>query len=118
MNKKSTPSREELYDLYITQNLSQEAVGQHYGTHKKVVARWLKELDITKTVELQRACKDKTCIEKYGVSNTSQVESIKEKRRQTCLKKYGGNSSMADPEVRKKVFEQTSAPMIPYDELY
>ena len=34
MNKKSTPSREELYDLYITQNLSQEAVGQHYGTHK------------------------------------------------------------------------------------
>ena len=118
MNKKSAPSREELYELYITQNLSQETVGQHYGTHKKVVARWLKELDISKPVELQRACKDKTCIEKYGASNTSQVESIKEKRRQTCLKKYGGNSSMADPEVRKKVFEQTSAPMIPYDELY
>ena len=87
MNKKPAPSREELYELYITQNLSQETVGQHYGTHKKVVARWLKELDISKPVELQRACKDKTCIEKYGASNTSQVESIKEKRRQTCLKK-------------------------------
>lgn len=118
MNKKLSPSKDELYDLYITQNLSQEVVGQHYGTHKKVVARWLKELDITKPVELQRACKDKTCIEKYGVSNTSQVESIKEKRRQTCLKKYGGNSSMADPEVRKKVFDQITAPLIPYDELY
>ena len=118
MKKKLAPSREDLYELYIIQNLSQEAVGQHYGTHKKVAARWLKELDITKPVELQCACKDKTCIEKYGTSVISHVDSINEKRRQTCLKQYGGNSSMSDPAVRKKIFDQITAPLIPYDELY
>lgn len=118
MKKKISPSKDELYDLYIKQNLSQMALCQHYDVCKEVLVRWLKESDITKSIELQRACRDKTCVDKYGTSVLSHVDSIKEKRKQTCLEKYGGNSSMSDPAVRKKIFDQITAPLIPYDELY
>lgn len=118
MRKKITPPKEELYNLFIVQNQSQIALAQHYQVSKKVVVRWLNECNIHKSLDLQHQCKDNTCLAKYGTTDISQVESIKEKRKKTCLQKYNGTSSMADPEVRKKVFEQTSAPMIPYDELY
>ena len=118
MRKKIAPPKEELYNLFIIQNKSQIFLAQHYQVSKKVVARWLKEYNIQKSVDLQHQCKNNTCLLKYGTSNIAQVERVKEKRKQTCLNKYGGTSSMADPAVSKKVAAQLSAPLISYDELY
>ena len=43
-----------------------------------------------------------TTIEKYGVSNISQLEEIKEKKRETCFEHFGVDHSLQSPEVREK----------------
>lgn len=44
----------------------------------------------------------KTCMEKYGVDNSSKNELVKESAKQTCLKKYGCVSPTQNSEIRKK----------------
>lgn len=41
----------------------------------------------------------KTCLEKYGVENASQLKEIKEKKKQTSLKHYGTENPMQSKEV-------------------
>lgn len=43
--------------------------------------------------------------ERYGVSNPSACEAIKEKRKKTCLNKYGVDNPSKAPEVIKKISE-------------
>lgn len=44
----------------------------------------------------------KAMLDKLGVENASQLESVKEKKRQTYLDKYGVDNPMKDPEIFKK----------------
>lgn len=39
---------------------------------------------------------------KYGVSNPSYLESVKEKRKQTCLEKYGVDNAVKSEEIKEK----------------
>jgi hypothetical protein len=43
-----------------------------------------------------------TCLNKYGVEYTTQVEEFKEKTKQTCLEKYGVEYISQSPEIRIK----------------
>lgn len=47
----------------------------------------------------------KTCQERYGVSNASACETIKEKRKKTWLNNYGVDNPSKAPEVIKKISE-------------
>ena len=44
-----------------------------------------------------------SCLERYGVENPMQLDSIKEKSKQTCLNKYGVEHPTQSQEVRNKV---------------
>jgi very-short-patch-repair endonuclease len=44
-----------------------------------------------------------TTLERYGVENASQAESIKKKKEQTCLEHYGVKHIFSSPEVREKI---------------
>ena len=41
----------------------------------------------------------KTCIERYGVSNPNKLKEIREKIKETCLEKYGHTHAMLSPEI-------------------
>ena len=41
----------------------------------------------------------KTCIEKYGFSNPNKLKKIREKIKETCLEKYGHTHAMLSPEI-------------------
>ena len=50
------------------------------------------------------SCKIKSrMLEKYGVENSFQLESTKEKSKQTCLEKYGTEFAVQSPEVQSKI---------------
>ena len=42
-------------------------------------------------------------MDKYGVESTSQLDSVKEKRRRTCLNKYGYESNLCAQETKEKI---------------
>ena len=44
----------------------------------------------------------KTCLEKYGVDNTSKLEYVNEKRKKTCLEKYGNEYAIASEQTKEK----------------
>lgn len=47
-----------------------------------------------------------TCINKYGVTNTSKLESVKEKRKQTFIDKFGYETNLIHPTYIKKIKEK------------
>ena len=47
---------------------------------------------------------EKTCEEKYGVVNVSQIEEVKKKKEDTCLKNHGVKSFFHDKNWQKQVF--------------
>lgn len=46
--------------------------------------------------------KRKTNLERYGVENPRQAESIKERSKKTCLERYGVENPMSNPDIAKK----------------
>ena len=46
-----------------------------------------------------------TCLERYGVESTNQLDSMKQKSKQTCLDKFGFEYAIQSPEVRKAIEE-------------
>ena len=46
-----------------------------------------------------------TCLEKYGVENVHQINSVKEKCKQTCLEKYGVDNPAKNELIKQKTKE-------------
>lgn len=44
-----------------------------------------------------------TCLERYGVENPTQCESVKEKSRQTCLERYGVENPFGSEEIKNRI---------------
>ena len=49
--------------------------------------------------------REKTTIEKYGVSNINKLKEFREKIENTCKERYGGISPLSNEEVKKKTVE-------------
>lgn len=49
-----------------------------------------------------RSKASKTMLDKYGVTNTSKLETVKEKRKQTCLEKYGEITNLKHKDTIEK----------------
>ena len=108
-------TKEALYDLYITRNLPVSKVAEYFSVGRKVIQNRLSKFGIAKTQEQIAECRRKSNIEKYGVENPSQAESVKAKKsnpfndpaiqqkiRETNRAKYGVENPMQAKAVREK----------------
>lgn len=74
---------------------------------EKVAQNNMKKYGVSNTTQLEsvRAKMKQTCVEKYGVDNYVKTNECKEKRKQTCLEKYGVEHSSQCQEVKDKFVE-------------
>lgn len=101
---------DELYDLYITQELGCQDIGTRYNVSHETVRRYLKKFDIkirnaseSKKTRNVRKKKKETCASRYGVDHPSQLESVKKKKKETSIKNYG----VSHPRKSKIVVDKT-----------
>ncbi len=92
-------SKEELYELYITQNKSKKEVAEILHTNETTLGTYFK---------------------KYGIKKTK--EDIVKAREATCLKRFGETTPMRDDETLKKLrmaqIDKSLIKVISYEELY
>lgn len=111
LRKNERISKDDLYEMYITQNLTALEISKIIERSEVAVGKSLQKYDIHKSAEqksknisnsLKLREKDKkqntiekrkqTCLKKYGVSHTSKLKSTQDKISQTCLDRYGSKS--------------------------
>ena len=83
------PFKEDIIELYITQNKSVVECSQYFNLNKRFFQKILSEYNIIKDRKLVYQVQKKTLLEKDGVENVFQLESVKNKSKKTCLEKYG-----------------------------
>ena len=117
-----------LYDLFITQNKTEDEIAEIYNVSRKVIHMRLQKNNIKKSAELKVEKRKQTNLLKYGVElpsqsdifkektkqtnmskygkpYTSQVEQFKEAAKQTNLKKYGVDCPLKSPEIKRRAVE-------------
>ena len=94
MNMDLYPSKEEIFDKYVTQNLSSNEVMAYYQMSKSTFFRIVKYYGIKKDKSLSAVLRQKTTKAKYGVDNVSQLDEIKKKKEASCLEHYGVVNSL------------------------
>ena len=99
MKKIPIPSREEVYEYYVTQCHSHMECLAHFGISHSTFNRWLKQLDIAKTIEDTQ----NTNLRIYGTPYAIQSEEVQTKKNTTLLNKYGHTTSFYDPAVQERI---------------
>ncbi len=116
---------QDIYNIYVTDNLSYEALSVKVGESVSTIRRRFKELDFgakDKTlIEQSRrtTCakvfsdpdrlaeinkkKHATCIEKYGTTHPTKSEMVKNKTANTNFRKYGHGSALQNEQVKEKI---------------
>ena len=89
MGNKLIISEDELYNLYIIQNLSITEIGNIFNVSEATIYNRIKKYGIKKSLEKSKEKRRQTNLEKYGCENPFQSDEIKEKIKQTNLEKYG-----------------------------
>lgn len=97
---------ENLYDLYIIQNLSFEDISKILGCSRATVQRVTKRFNICKPknqITENRLKKTKeTSIKRYGCSHPFQSRTVKDKIKKTLFDKYGVENVSQNKEIQKK----------------
>ena len=113
-------SKEQIEDLYITQNLRRPEVASILGVTNSMLGNLIKHYNISKDMSKQVIKRKETCLEKYGVDNPSKSNIVKEKISQantsnakdriikskaTKLSRYGDSNfnNMQQNKLTKKV---------------
>ncbi len=90
-----------LIDLY-----TDKEIGLYFDASGHTVS-CIRRLESIYRSKAQSALRNKkTCIEKYGVESTNQLESKKEKTKQTCLERYGVDNPYKDSDRMKKAYQE------------
>lgn len=100
--KKINLDYDEVYKLYITQNLRKKELCKIFKCSMSVIDRFLNENKIQKPIDKQIECRKKGCLEKYGVDNPSKAEEIKQKKIDSCRQHFGVDHSLQSKAVRDK----------------
>lgn len=100
--KKFNLDYNEVYKLYITQNLRKKELCEIFKCSMSVIDRFLNKNKIQKQIDKQIECRKKGCLEKYGVDNPSKAEEIKQKKIDTCRQHFGVDHSLQSKDVRDK----------------
>lgn len=126
MDKSSWPSRDEIYQKYIVDNWSADAMAEFYHVHRSTFQKMTRFYGIKKDRAQSVAIRKRTTCERYGVENVSQLDAVKAKKiatvqehygvdtplqaleiQQRCkatnIQKYGGPSPLCNPDVQAKV---------------
>lgn len=104
------PTNDELYQLYIVQNLTSSEIASMYGAKIKTVQGWCERAGFRKDRKTIGENKYKGLLKAHGgkhpmdiayyKSLTNTTESLA-KAKQTCRKKYGVDAYVALPEINK-----------------
>ena len=105
MNMDLYPSKDEIFDKYVIQNLSSNEVMAYYQISKSTFFRIVKYYGIKKDKSLSAVLRQKTTKAKYGVDNVSQLDEIKKKKEASCLEHYGVTNSLKSQEIRNRISE-------------
>ena len=103
MGNKLIISEDELYNLYIIQNLSITEIGNIFNVSEATIYNRIKKYGIKKSLEKSKEKRRQTNLEKYGCENPFQSDEIKEKIKQTNLEKYGCESPAQSKEIQEKI---------------
>lgn len=105
--KKIDISKEQLYELYIIQNLNANQIADKLNIGCSTVSKKIKKFGIKKDKKTIIENRIKTNIERYGSKTKPVEEKTIEKREQTCLKRYGVTNPAKLEEVQKKKKQNT-----------
>lgn len=93
--RKIVLNKDELYQLYIVQNLGIKDIARIYNVYSRVVKRNLEEYNINKSAENYKEYRKKValeraqlCAEKFGGNGFASLE-LKQKAENTMLSRYG-----------------------------
>ena len=98
-------TKELLYKLYIEENLTKTEIAKRLGTYHKKISELLKEYNITKSKEQYKQSRKDSLTRKYGVSNISQLQTVKDKKREKSIEKYGTDYIFQAEEIKDKIKE-------------
>lgn len=96
-------SKEDLEYFYLIANNSKEQTAKHFNLSMHRLSQLLKEYNIIKNSDIILKLRRKTCLEKYGVENSSSAQAVKEKALKTNLEKYGAKTFTSTEEAKKLV---------------
>lgn len=106
-NKLSKDEQEEFINnikrMYIIECMTREEVANKLNISLNLLKYFIHEYNLNKTKEQLKATNERTCMIKYGVKSTNQLESVKRKQSETCMKHYGVTSPLKLSENRNKV---------------
>ena len=74
-----------IHTLFIDQLWTRDEVKNELNICTNLIKHLLKEYDIKKTPEQLKTTTERTCILKYGVKSTNQLDSVKKKQSETCM---------------------------------
>ena len=106
MRKIEIPSKKELENLYLNENMRRIDIAKKYNVSDSLIKKWLLYYDISKPYTLRMNNHYDTLKKLYGVSHNSKLDSCLNKRKNTSLKKYGVVCSLLDKNIKEKS-EQT-----------
>lgn len=114
-NFKEISSKDDVISNYLTELKSLPDIKKEFGIDFKSFLFLLdyygiKKRDISTSSKLISVEKyKKTCKDKYGVSNVSILESIKDKKKKTFIKNYGVDNIFKDEEFKNWIAENNFA---------
>lgn len=94
--------KDELYDLYITKNLMQDEVAKILNVKPGLIRVKLKKYGIKKSKEAHQANIERSCLEKYGVTNAGGIPESIEKIKKHNIEKYGVTWYMNSDDFKEK----------------
>ena len=103
MRNKLITSEDELYNLYIIQNLSAAEIGNIFNVSEAAICKRIKKYGIKKSLEKIKEQRIQTYLEKYGCENPTQSKEIKDKIKKTNLTKYGCETPLQNKEIQEKM---------------
>lgn len=95
-------SKEELEELYITQNLGQKDIAEKLGVSVYAVRNWIKFYGLKKDWFQRMEVRKNRLLARYGVEDVAQLSDVQEKKKKTCIERYGDTSPMVSEQVKEK----------------
>lgn len=103
LNRGEKPCREELYELFITQNLPIRVLCELYNRTEPIITKWLRSYNINKDRKTTAECSKNTCMQRYGAVSATGTAETQQKYKQTCLQLYGVDNAMKNSTIADKV---------------
>ena len=110
-------NKENLYNEYIVNNLSRVECSQIFDCSDGLIQKRLRDYNIKKDKKKIYENTAKTMLQKYGVDNSSKLDSTLQKRQETNMRKYGAKT-YAESEYFKDIMTEKAKDRENFDILW